>query len=126
MSNLPAKDRDYLESKGIDYEEHAENTQQAVIIRNCSLPNGRFDVQQADVLILLPPGYPDVPPDMFYLLPWVRLLNGGRYPSRADVAFNFKNQSWQRWSRHNNEWRPGADGIWTMLKRVKFALEKAA
>lgn len=54
MSNLPAKDRDYLESKGIDYEEHAENTQEAVIIKNCSLPDGRFDVQQADVLILLP------------------------------------------------------------------------
>ena len=78
------------------------------------------------VLIQLPPGYPDVAPDMFYLMPWVKLRNGGRYPSAANVAQSFAGQTWQRWSRHNSEWRPGIDGIWTMIKRVEDALEKAA
>lgn len=125
MSFLPARDREYLESKGIEYEEYEER-QKGVILKARPLPDGRFDVQQADVLILLPSGYPDTAPDMFYLLPWVKLTNGGQYPRKADQPFSFKGQSWQRWSRHNNEWRPGTDGIWTMLKRVEFALQEAA
>ena len=126
MSILPSRDCEYLESKGIEYEEHEENGQKGVILKARLLPDGRFDVLQADVLILLPSGYPDAAPDMFYLLPWVKLVNGGRYPRCADQPFQFRCQSWQRWSRHNNEWRPGADGIWTMLKRVEFALQEAA
>jgi hypothetical protein len=126
MSFLPARDRHYLESRGIEYEEHEENGQKAIVLKARPLPDGRFDVPQADVLILLPSGYPDAAPDMFYLLPWVKLTNGGRYPCKADQPFQFKGQSWQRWSRHNKEWRPGADGIWTMLKRIEFALQEAA
>lgn len=126
MSILPAKDLEYLQAKRIEFEEHEENRQKVIILKGRPLPEGRFDVQQADVLILLPPGYPDAPPDMFYLLPWVKLVNGGGYPRKADRPFPFKGQSWQRWSRHSKEWRPGADGIWTMLKRVEFALQEAA
>ncbi len=126
MSFLPARDRDYLESKGIKYEEHEEGGQKGVILKARPLPAGRFDAEQADILILLPSGYPDAAPDMFYLLPWVKLANGGHYPRAADQPFQFRGESWQRWSRHNKEWRPGTDGIWTMLKRVEFALQEAA
>lgn len=126
MSILPAKDREYLESKGIEFEEHEEGGQKGIILKDRPLPVDRFDTEKADILILLPSGYPDTAPDMFYLLPWLKLTNGGRYPRRADQPFQFKGQSWQRWSRHNREWRPGADGIWTMLKRVEFALQEAA
>jgi len=52
---------------------------------------------------------------MFYLLPWVRLIAGNRYPKAADQSFSFAGKNWQRWSRHNNEWHPNVDGIWTML-----------
>jgi len=79
-----------------------------------------------DILIMLPPGYPDAPPDMFYCLPWLRLVARGAYPNCADVPLSFQGQTWQRWSRHNNEWRAGKDGIWTMLKRVEHALAEAA
>lgn len=126
MSFLPVKDREYLESKGIEYEEHEEGGQKGVILKARPLPAGRFDTEKADILILLPSGYPDAAPDMFYLSPWVKLTSGGRYPRKADNAFEFKGLSWQRWSRHNREWRPGADGIWTMIKRVDFALQEAA
>jgi len=126
MSFLPAKDRDYLESKGIDFEEHEEGGHKGVVLKGRPLPADHFDVQQADVLILLPSGYPDAAPDMFYLSPWVKLANGGGYPRKADQPFQFRRQSWQRWSRHNKEWRPGADGIRTMLKRIDFALQEAA
>ncbi len=126
MSFLPAKDREYLKSKGIDYAEHEEGGHKGIILKARPLPTGRFDAQQVDILILLPAGYPDAAPDMFYLSPWVKLANGGRYPRKADQPFQFMSQTWQRWSRHNKEWRSGADGIWTMLKRVEFALEQAA
>lgn len=122
---LPPEDRTYLETQGIAFEERDEGGQKAVILKAKTLPAGRFDAGQADILVLLPPGYPDCAPDMFYLMPWVR-LTGGRYPRAADVAHAFGGQTWQRWSRHNTAWRPGVDGIWTMLRRIERALEIAA
>ncbi len=123
---LPSSDRQYLQSKGYIFEEIAENGHKGLIIRGLQLPPGLFNVSQADVLILLPSGYPDAAPDMFYLLPWVTLAQTQKYPKAADQPFMFNKQRWQRWSRHSNEWRPGIDGIWTMLKRVGQALEVAA
>ena len=126
MSLLPSSDTAYLRQKGIGYDEVEENGQKAVIFRAYGPPPARFDSSRADILIILPSGYPDVAPDMFYLLPWVRLAAVNRYPNAADQPFSFKGQTWQRWSRHNNEWRANVDGIWTMLKRIDAALQVAA
>jgi len=63
---------------------------------------------------------------MFYTVPWVKLMGKNVLPPCADQPHFFAGQTWQRWSRHNNEWRPGIDGIWSMLKRVDHALEVAA
>jgi len=123
---LPMRDREYLQDKVLTFEEIVDGGQRGVIIRKYSLPAGLFDAQHADILILIPAGYPDVPPDMFYVLPWVRLTAGNAFPKAADQPHAFAGQSWQRWSRHNPESRPGIDGIWTMLKRVDHALEIAA
>ncbi|MEA1653022.1 multiubiquitin domain-containing protein [Nitrospirillum sp. BR 11164] len=123
---LPLADRKYLESKKYVFEEVTQGSERGVIFRDMRMPQDRFDADKADVLVMLPPGYPDLAPDMFYLLPWVRLVGVNRYPTRADVSHIFLGQDWQRWSRHNYEWRPGIDGIWTMLKRVECALEVAA
>ena len=126
MPFLPAADALYLKEKGIAYEEVEDGAQKGLILRSYGLPAARFDLGRADILILLPRGYPDVAPDMFYLLPWVRLARVNQYPKAANVPFAFRGQSWQRWSRHNPEWRPGVDGIWTMLKRIDNALAVAA
>jgi hypothetical protein len=126
MSFLPPTDLEYLRSKDITFEEHQDGGRKGIILKNYALPTGRFDASAADVLILLPPGYPDVPPDMFHLIPWVKLVRKNAFPNAADRPVDFNGQRWQRWSRHNNDWRPGVDGIWTMLKRVQDALEKAA
>jgi hypothetical protein len=126
MSFLPAADLEYLNSKEIAFQEVEEPGKKAIILKDRPLPHGRFDTAKANVLILLPKGYPDVAPDMFYLLPWVKLVPSNSYPNKADRPLQFAGQTWQRWSRHNKEWRPGIDGIWTMIKRVEDALEKAA
>jgi hypothetical protein len=123
---LPPEDREYLTSCGIVFEERSEGGAKAVVLKGWSLPQGRFDNRAADILILLPAAYPDCAPDMFYLSPWVRLVTSNQYPNAANVAHAFAGQSWQRWSRHNNAWRPGVDGIWTMVRRIERALEIAA
>ena len=101
-------------------------SQKAVILRDILLPAGRYNAPAADILLLLPAGYPDSAPVMFYALPWLKLVPAERYPNTADHPFPFGDQTWQRWSRHNDAWRPGVDGIWTMLKRVETALAVAA
>lgn len=123
---LPPDDRAFLVDHGIGFVETNDANSKAVILKNFPLPQGRFDVTAADILVVLPPGYPDCAPDMFFLSPWVRLAAAKRYPRAADQPFSFAGSNWQRWSRHNSEWRPGVDGIWTMLRRIGRALEIAA
>lgn len=123
---LPPEDREYLQTQDIAFEEVVEGTTRAIVVKGWSLPPARFDAGTADILILLPPAYPDCAPDMFYLTPWVRLAANQRYPNAADQPHAFAGKTWQRWSRHNNAWRPGIDGIWTMLRRIERALEVAA
>ncbi|KKC38002.1 hypothetical protein WH87_10210 [Devosia epidermidihirudinis] len=123
---LPPDDAAFLNEHGVNFEEVDQAGNKAVIIKSYPLPAGRFDTSSADILVLLPPGYPDCAPDMFFLSPWVRLAADKKYPRAADQPFSFAGGNWQRWSRHNSDWRPGVDGIWTMLRRIGRALEIAA
>jgi hypothetical protein len=125
VSVLPSRCRKYLVERNIAFGE-VDGPQKAIILRAYPTPAGRFDHDRADILILLPNGYPDIRPDMFFAMPWLKLASGNRYPKAADQPFDFAGQRWQRWSRHNNQWRPGIDGIWTMLRRIDTALEAAA
>ncbi|AYR23404.1 E2/UBC family protein [Herbaspirillum rubrisubalbicans] len=125
MEYLPKKCQRYLANRGLPYEQLEEGAQKAIILRDFKLPQGKYDVAHADILIVLPAGFPDCAPDMFYALPWLRLNETRMYPRAADQAVVFQETPWQRWSRHNNDWRPGVDGIWTMLKRIEDALEVA-
>jgi len=125
MAVLPLKDRRYLMQRGVSFTE-IEQPQKAVLLQGYGLPPARFDAANADMLILLPGAYPDCAPDMFYARPWLRLGGSQAYPRAADQTLEFQGDSWQRWSRHNDAWRPGVDGIWTMLKRVEAALQDAA
>lgn len=126
MGFLPPDDLTYLQNKSIAFEEHEDGSKKGIVLKNWPLPADLYDADVADLLIIIPQGYPDIRPDMFHLIPWVKLRNGNKYPNAADQPVMFGGQKWQRWSRHNNEWRPGIDGIWTMLKRVEHALLVAA
>jgi Prokaryotic E2 family E len=126
MTFLPERDSQYLSDRGFSWEEVEDGVTKGIILQNFNLPVGRFSTPTANILIVLPGLYPDIAPDMFFLMPWLQLASSGAFPRAANVHFPFQGQSWQRWSRHNSEWRPGIDGIWTMLKRVENALEVAA
>jgi hypothetical protein len=123
---LPPRDVEYLAGRGISYEDGSQPGQAGLVLKGIPVPDGKFDAASVDILILLPPGYPDCPPDMFYCMPWLKLRPAGRYPRAADQPHPFRGESWQRWSRHNNAWRPGVDGIHTMVKRIELALAEAA
>lgn len=123
---LPSRDRAYLHDSDIAFEEVVEGGHRGLILKARDVKSAVLSAQAADILILLPGGYPDVAPDMFYCTPWLKVVSRDAYPDRADVEFRFAGRSWQRWSRHNNQWRPGKDGIWTMIKRVDAALVEAA
>ena len=124
---LPSKDVSYLSKKNTEFDtvEDVNSNSKGILFKNLSLPPNQFDFQETNVLIILPAGYPDCPPDMFYTHPWLKLSKTGHYANCADQAHPFKDVSWQRWSRHNPKWRPGVDGIWTVLQRVKNALKEA-
>jgi len=125
MVVLPESERTYLIEKGLTFQEITEGGQHGVVLKQFHLPAGKYDQESADILILLPAGFPDAPPDMFYLFPWAKLKEANRYPRAADAAHQFGGISWQRWSRHSSEWRAGRDGLATFIKRIQHAIETA-
>lgn len=124
LEPLPPKDREYLETEGFSYEFQTHCGQAGVIIKDFPLPENAYDSDTADLLILLPRGYPDARPDMFFVDPWLKLKKTGTEARCANVRHAFGNRTWQRWSRHSTAWRPGVDGLHTMVTRARCALEK--
>ena len=122
---LPSKDQTYLSGHGYAFEVLTEDGHTGVVLKDLLLPAGKFNCETADVLILLPRGYPDCPPDMFYVSPKLVLAGTGQIPKACTAEHRFGGRVWQRWSRHNNAWRPGVDGLQTMVARVQTALAGA-
>ena len=124
---LPEIDKDYLNEKQIVFREVQEGANKGVIIQNWKLPDGKFDYSAIELLILLPPGYPDAPPDMFYVFPPLILSSVNRSARATESTFQFENRTWQRWSRHfsANEWRSGIDCLMTFLKKVEYSFTNA-
>jgi len=125
LAALPEADRRYVDAHGIDVEMVSDGSHTAVVLKQMSMPMDKFNHPTVDVLVILPPGYPDVAPDMFFCDPWLTLVSVGRYPTCADQTHAFMGRQWQRWSRHNPNWRPGVDGLHTMIKRIEHALQEA-
>lgn len=122
---LPSLDQSFLADHGYDFEVIQDGCQVGIVLKSLKLPSGKFDCETADILVLLPVGYPDCPPDMFYASPQLVLKGTGQVPKACTVQHSFAGRVWQRWSRHNNAWRPGVDGLRTMLARVQTALVEA-
>lgn len=121
---LPSFDQTFLVDHGYQFDVVQEGRETGIILKSLELPEGKFNVETADVLVLLPAGYPDCAPDMFYASPHLTLANG-QVPKACTVQHTFAGRVWQRWSRHNNAWRPGIDGLRTMVARIKTALAEA-
>jgi hypothetical protein len=115
---LTAADIAHLRHRGLHFRAVLEGNFVALVIVGYPLPLG-YDHDAVDLLIRLPaPGWPDVKPDMWWTLPWVKVVAKNAYPGSADSPQPFEGEAWQRWSRHSTTWRPGIDGLGTFLAQV--------
>jgi hypothetical protein len=78
--SLPQTDVLCLGEKGFEYSISSEANMTCVIIQGYPMPLG-YDPPQADLLLRLSAGYPDVKPDMWWFHPAVR--DNARMQTRA-------------------------------------------
>ena len=77
--SLPEVDIAFLDEQGIAHEIAVESGMTCIVIPDWPLPEG-FDRPTADLLVRLTPGYPDVPPDMWWFDPPVLKADGQALP----------------------------------------------
>lgn len=126
-SILLEADARYLESKGYEYSANQDSSGSIlVVIHDFPLPEA-YAPTSCDLLMKLPPGYPNANPDMFWTRPDVK-LKGGTWPRSSEVHEVLNGAPWQRWSRHltASAWRPGRDCVRTFLAAIRRELSKGA
>ena len=123
---LPAHDVEHLAQRKPDHTVSQEANMTCVVLPKYALPPG-YDHSHSDLLLRLHPGYPDVPPDMWWFDPPVKLPDG-RFPVATDAMEHHLGRVWQRWSRHFNEgqWRSGIDTLESFLALIRKELERCA
>lgn len=120
---LPEADRDFLVAAGYEHTIERVGEQTHIVIKSFPLP--RYKPQNADLLIIVPNGYPNSKLDMFWTFPDVSLPSG-QVPHKADVHEQHGGRNWQRWSRHiaDGQWRAGVDNLRSYITTVKTELAK--
>ena len=123
---LPSEDREFLSRRFPGFSAQPENQVWCVVLPGLRLPRGLTE-SESDLLIRLAPGYPDIPPDMWWFAPAVRRRDGGTIP-QTEVREQYLGRTWQRWSRHlpHGAWRPGIDTLEAYLALVRAELRRAA
>lgn len=124
---LIPEDREFLERKGWRWDAREVDIGGSheihVVIYDYPLPE-RFQPRSVQLLIRIPPGYPEIGPDMFWTYPDVKEAATGRMPPQAEVHEYYGGQTWQRWSRHMSGWRPGIDNLETFLAAIYKELHR--
>src|SRR5262249_54050748 len=84
-----------------------------LVIPEYAVPAG-FEPRRVEILIKLPPGFPDAAPDMFWVHPAVRI--NGNIP-RATSNERLLGKNWQRFSWHlaSGAWKPGVSDLRNFL-----------
>ena len=88
-----------------------------LVISDYVLPAG-FEPNRVQLLVKLPPGFPDAAPDMFWALPAVKTPTGSL--PRATCIERLLGKDWQRFSWHLSPgaWKPGVSGLRDFLRCV--------
>lgn len=91
-----------------------------------------YTVLTCDVLVVVPPNYPQAGNDMFWTHPRLHRSDGRPIPAVLDPGGG-DNRFWQnrefcRWSRHwppssSGAWRAGKDDIMSIYRRIEWALK---
>ena len=118
---IPEQDRDFLDRKNYDYEIVSLGGAIYIIFKNFDFPQC-YNPQKADLLVILPPGYPNSAVDMFWTNPDVKLLNNN-LPKSSEHHEAYLSRNWQRWSRHLI-WRAGIDNLRSFIAAVNKELNQ--
>lgn len=123
---LPEIDREILNERSPQHTIQAEGGMICVLVPDYPLGPG-FDRETSDLLLRLSPGYPDVPPDMWWFHPPVRRVDGAEIAATQSVE-HYLGRAWQRWSRHlqPGQWRSGVDTLRSFLALVRKEVRAAA
>lgn len=123
---LPQSDIEHLTERGIGHAVSSEGNMICVVFPGYVLPVG-YDHTHVDLLLRLNAGYPDIPPDMWWFDPVIRLADG-RTVQATDCIENYLGRAWQRWSRHFNagQWQSGIDCLESFLALIRMELERCA
>lgn len=89
-----------------------------LVIPNYALPGG-FQPNRVELLVKLPPGFPDAAPDMFWVYPEVKTPNGA--VPRGTSAECLLGKDWQRFSWHlaAGAWKPGISTLRDYLRCIR-------
>lgn len=122
---LPPDDVKFLSDRAIAHSVTSDGNMTCIVFPAYPLPPG-FDRSHSDLLIRLSPGYPDVPPDMWWFDPPIRRADGQGIPA-TEVIEHYLGRGWQRWSRHlqTGQWRSGVDCLETYLALLRRELERS-
>ena len=118
---LPESDREFLDEKGYDFSLSQVGGNTHLIIHQVELTEA-YTPRVVDLLIMIPPGYPNANVDMFWTRPVVTLANGA-VPRATEHRQTYEDVEWQRWSRHI-AWRAGVDDLRSFLTAAKRELSK--
>jgi hypothetical protein len=119
---IPQEDQRYLQEKAYPHELRQVGPEVHVILKAWPFPSAYLPTQ-ADVLIRLMPGYPVTPIDMFWTSPDVK-LSSGAWPLSSATYEQHGGRTWQRWSRHTPEWRPGVDSLRTFITAMNAEINR--
>jgi len=123
---LAEGDRAFLDSKGYEFIVEPEGGMVCVVIKDWPAPAG-YRPETVDLLLRLPPGFPDAAPDMYWCDPPLSKADGSNPPA-SDVRESYLGRTWQRFSRHlpQGAWRPGVDNLQSYLGMIRAELERTA
>ena len=123
--SLPELDVSFLRERGLVHDIIVEGGTTCVVLPQWPLPCG-FNRPKADLLVRLRPGYPDVPPDMWWFSPPVHRADGLQLPA-TNVYEEYLGRRWQRWSRHfnGNQWKTGIDCLESYLALIRHSLQRS-
>lgn len=130
MPLLTDEDHEKLRGRGVPFQE--DEAARCLVFLSVPLPNGMYQVSSADVLVIIPPNYPDAGNDMLWTYPRLVRADGALIPNTSEPGPHGDNRTFEgrefcRWSRHWQDhrvgrWRPGIDDVISIYRRIEWAL----
>lgn len=123
--NLPpqlSQELELLKTEGYNIEVSEESSSFCVVFKDYNLPEGIWNKDKTDLLIIAQTVYPNAKLDMFWVAPGLKLADG-RMPQAGDVEESHCGKTWQRFSWHAEKWNPARDNITTYLELINHRLK---